>query len=139
MFGFTKVRNSALVAAAGLTAALALASPAAPAAAASHQPAIPRACHPISGLDRDEHTGRMWAYGYTSCPVRGPAAMRVNIWVDSKAVRGRSQSCRYGSNCYTSSGMITPRHGRHRYCSQVWFYWASTDPTQASWYCRYIG
>jgi hypothetical protein len=81
----------------------------------------------------------MWAYGYTSCNVFGPALMRVNIWVDNTSEQGTSQSCPLGTNCYTASGMITPASGRHRYCSQVWFYWAGTNPTQSSWSCEYLG
>jgi hypothetical protein len=136
MLGYTKIGPRALTAAAGLTAAIAFA---APAAAASHGPATSSACSPVAQIGRDEHTGQLWAEGYTTCAVNGPASMRVNIWVDNTAVKGASEACPVGTDCDTVSGMITPSSGRHRYCAQAVFYWAGTNPSQDDWSCEYLG
>lgn len=133
---WAKARRPALVAVAGLTAALAFATPA---AAASHRPAAPGTCRPIAGLDRNGHTGQVRAHGSVSCPVYGPASMRVTFWVDNTSVKSTSQACPIGTNCYTATGTITPHSGRHRYCSQAWFYWVGPSPAQSRRICEYLG
>jgi hypothetical protein len=137
MFGYTMARRPALAAAATLTAVIAFA---APAAAARHQPtASPSACSPAAYMDQDENTGQVFAVGYTTCNVEFVATMRVNLWIDNTEVRGASQACPIGTDCYTSSGSIAPYPGRHRYCAQAVFYWAGTNPSQTVWSCEYLG
>jgi len=139
MFRYTaKAGRSALAVAAALTAVIAFAVPA---AAASHQPApsASSACHPVSNIGRDEHTGQLWAIGYTSCPVDGPGTMYVEMYVDNTLVSNVRHVCSWGTDCYTYTPEIWPRSGRHLYCAAVVFYWASKTPTSDSWSCEYLG
>lgn len=135
MFRFTKAGPAlTAVAAAALTAAI---GSAAPAAAATARPAAPAACTIRAAMDRAEHTGKLFATGWATCPVRFDAAMHVNLWIDRRVVRGRSMACRLGSNCFTSSGSSFPARGRHRYCAEATFFIAGDDPSAQVWSCRY--
>lgn len=131
-----KARRLALTTAAALTAALAAAVPAASAQAAT---VSPQACSAVAALDRDEHTGNVFAVAYASCPIQFVATMRSNLWIDNTNVKGASQACPLGTTCYTSSGSVPPRSGRHRYCAQAVFFFASPNPSQTAWSCRYMG
>ncbi|MDR0343315.1 MAG: hypothetical protein LBI49_09345 [Nocardiopsaceae bacterium] len=144
MFKHIRAGRPALMAAAALTAALAFAVPASAASAqptasaASSRPAAAAAvaCHSNAALDRDEHTGALFAVGWTSCPVRFAADMRVNLWFDNHLVVGRTVACRLFTNCSTSSGSRLPLRGRHRYCAQSVFF-ISGGTGDIRWSCRY--
>jgi hypothetical protein len=136
MFSYTKVGRPALMAAAAVTAAIGFA---APAEAASHQPASAKACSAAAYMDRDEHTGHVFAVGHTTCNVDFAASMRVNLWIDNRNVRGATQACPLRTTCYTSSGSIAPARGRHRYCAEAVFFFAGKDSAQTVWSCKYQG
>jgi hypothetical protein len=141
MFKHIRAGRPALMALAGLAAAIAFTVPATsaiPAEAASAAPAA--ACHIVPQMDRDEHTGALFAVGFASCPVyAAQAAMHVNLWIDNKVVRNRSLRCGHGTNCYTSSGSTPPARGRLRYCAEATFYVNGADPSSQVWSCMYQG
>lgn len=144
MFKYIRAGRPALLAAAALTATLAFVVPASAASAQSTAPAATGrpaaaaavACHSNAALDRDENTGALFAVGWTSCPVRFSALMRVNLWFDNHVVVGRTFACRLFTNCSTSSGARLPLRGRHRYCAQSVFSVAG-GTGEIHWSCRY--
>lgn len=143
MFGHSKARRLVLTAAAALTAALAFTAPAAASSrpAVSNQQAVisPSACGLGAAMDRDEHTGAVFATGFLTCPIHGVvSAMSVRLWIDSTVVRSRFMSCALGTNCFTSSGSSPLHAGRHRYCAEALFYNNGEDVSLIQWSCEDI-
>ena len=138
-----RTRPRVLVAATALAAATLATSTAltASASAATRPMAVsPQACSTVANMDRDEHTGQLFATGYATCLVGAGTRMNVILWVDSTAARQHTQLCTYHTQCVTSTGSITPLSGRHRYCAEARFYLNSNSPPVAeNWSCEYLG
>lgn len=141
----SKARSSAFAATVALSAAgAALMAIVTPATAEAARPAVisPKACTISSYVDRDEHTGHVFAVGYATCPVNSPASISAGLYIDGALVKQSGQGCPLGSDCYTSSGAIALHSGRHQYCARAALFLSGglgSTPSKVVWSCEYLG